>query len=48
MLTRWEGTIFHRALATKALFAFQKQFFAFTTALTTFGTDVSSQGNSPA
>jgi hypothetical protein len=48
MLAWGESAVFHRAFAAEAFFAFQKQFFAFTTTLATFGTDVSSQGNSPA
>jgi hypothetical protein len=48
MLTRRERPIFHGALATEAFFAFQKKLLAFTATLATFGTDISSQGNSPA
>jgi hypothetical protein len=39
---------FYTALICKALFAFQKQLFAFTAALAAFGIKIDSQGFSPA
>jgi hypothetical protein len=42
MLAGREGTILHGTLGAEALFALQKQFAAFTTALAALGTYISS------